>query len=158
MLFYCQTGNVVCILNIYTNEMLLQSRGNKLISCLFLTGEDTVITRGTWFYESWQPLDLEVSEVLEKTHLSLFIGKKNSDYEEDAKAPKKGQIFYISFIGIGYNVGVCVCVLVFIHMYYKITIIILFLKNKTKSFCLFTLPSPLCRWFKCYDVHLYTIT
>uniref|UniRef100_A0A1B6CIH6 DDHD domain-containing protein n=1 Tax=Clastoptera arizonana TaxID=38151 RepID=A0A1B6CIH6_9HEMI len=61
----------------------------KNCSSIFWPGEETVITRGTWFYESWQPLEQEVSDVLEKIHLSHFIGKKNSDYEEDTKAPKK---------------------------------------------------------------------
>uniref|UniRef100_A0A1B6LDX7 DDHD domain-containing protein n=1 Tax=Graphocephala atropunctata TaxID=36148 RepID=A0A1B6LDX7_9HEMI len=57
---------------------------------IFWPGEETVITRGSWFYENtWQPVELEISEDLENVHLSLFIGKRNSDYVQDAKAPKK---------------------------------------------------------------------
>jgi len=57
---------------------------------IFWPGEETVITRGTWFYENtWQPVELDISEDLEQTHLSLFIGKRNSEFTQDAKAPKK---------------------------------------------------------------------
>ncbi|XP_054287967.1 phospholipase DDHD1-like [Macrosteles quadrilineatus] len=57
---------------------------------IFWPGEETVITRGTWFYENtWQPVELDISEDLEHIHLSLFIGKRNSEYIQDAKAPKK---------------------------------------------------------------------
>lgn len=50
----------------------------------WLTGEECLITRGTWFYEgTWQPLEREQSNVLETKHLSMFQGHQLSEYTEN---------------------------------------------------------------------------
>lgn len=50
-----------------------------------LLGEEFVVTRGSWFYEaSWQPLEEETAETMEDVHLSLFLGKKSSEFPLDS--------------------------------------------------------------------------
>jgi hypothetical protein len=52
-----------------------------------------VITRGIWFYDgTWQPVDPECSNSLERVYLEQFYGKKLSDYITDPcnKTPKAG--------------------------------------------------------------------
>ncbi|XP_014242106.1 phospholipase DDHD1-like isoform X2 [Cimex lectularius] len=51
---------------------------------IYWPGEEFIITRGSWFYESWQPLDEESSRNVEEIYLELFLGKKNSDYLVDS--------------------------------------------------------------------------
>lgn len=62
----------------------------RICFSIFWPGEETVITRGTWFYESnWQPVDVELSEPIEKIHLTQFLGKKPSEITDDGGTPKK---------------------------------------------------------------------
>ncbi|XP_075237499.1 phospholipase DDHD1-like isoform X2 [Lycorma delicatula] len=61
----------------------------RTCASIFWPGEESVITRGTWFYETnWQPLDLETCETLDRAHMTLFRGKRNSEYVVDTKSPK----------------------------------------------------------------------
>lgn len=62
----------------------------RICVSIFWPGEETVITRGTWFYESnWQPVDVELSEPIEKIHLTQFLGKKPFEVIVDTSTPKK---------------------------------------------------------------------
>uniref|UniRef100_T1HB26 DDHD domain-containing protein n=1 Tax=Rhodnius prolixus TaxID=13249 RepID=T1HB26_RHOPR len=54
-------------------------------SSIYWPGEEFVVTRGSWFYEaSWQPLEEETAETMEDVHLSLFLGKKSSEFPLDS--------------------------------------------------------------------------
>ncbi|XP_049941476.1 phospholipase DDHD1-like isoform X1 [Schistocerca serialis cubense] len=50
---------------------------------IYWPGEECAITRGTWFYATWQPLEADHCDQLEAVHLSLFIGKKLLDLLPD---------------------------------------------------------------------------
>lgn len=72
-----------------------------LIFIFYFVGEETVITRGTWFYESnWQPVDVELSEPIETIHLTQFLGKKPSEIINDTGTPKKSKYYCMEYQNI----------------------------------------------------------
>ncbi|KAL1137611.1 hypothetical protein AAG570_009307 [Ranatra chinensis] len=67
---------------LYEVDLLVRSG-----SSIYWPGEEFIVTRGTWFYEAtWQPLEEDHANALEKTHLKLFQGKKSSEYSLDTQA------------------------------------------------------------------------
>ncbi|XP_039296596.1 phospholipase DDHD1 [Nilaparvata lugens] len=68
----------------------------KTCASIFWPGEESVVTRGSWFYETnWQPLELETCECIERVHLQRFAGQRVSDTKDvlDATRPTRKAIF-----------------------------------------------------------------
>lgn len=71
---------VLVLGGLYEVDLVLRS-----CSSIYWPGEEFVVTRGSWFYEaSWQPVEEETAKTMEDVHLSLFLGKKSSEFPLDS--------------------------------------------------------------------------
>ncbi|KAI5711214.1 hypothetical protein M8J75_015110 [Diaphorina citri] len=52
---------------------------------IYWPGEQSMVTRGSWFYQNGQPFDADMSDVMEQAHLELYAGHKSSEYVIDVK-------------------------------------------------------------------------
>lgn len=77
----CQSrqGKVLVLGNLYEVDL-----ASRTCTSVYWPGEIYIVTRGTWFYDTWQPLDEDYSRLIEPVHLTLFKGKKCIDFSGDS--------------------------------------------------------------------------
>ena len=64
---------------------------NRYLSAIIFVGEDSQIMRGAWFIDgTWQPLEANYCEQIEKEHLTFFRGHKLPSEKPDPKATIPG--------------------------------------------------------------------
>lgn len=82
------SAKVLVLGNLYEVDLI-----SRICTSIYWPGEYYTVTRGTWFYDTWQPLDEEYGKFLEPVHLQLFLGKKCSEFMADTTTKVHSEAF-----------------------------------------------------------------